>query len=288
MATLSFIDKLELLWEVTKSSNIFLVALIILLLLGIILFTTNKMNLKSSRKVFSLIYIFIAVAIIVMYKESLLNMFDYMMNNLFIVIYFPNIAIYLGAIILTTIILWISVFNFKTTKIIRNINIIMYCIINYLLFVLLNIINEQKLDVFDQTSLYGNKNAQAIIELSSLIFIVWIIFLGLYKAIRIFQTKDNELPNKEYIIKNPKRKIPSNIIEVPHPKTVRSPKLTIKNIHKDNISEFDKLLTVDDYKLLLSILKAKREEKELERLRKEKEEKQLAKFHELQELYRVR
>ena len=275
-------------WEVSKSSNIFIIAFILIMFLGIILFTTNKMNVKSSRKMFSLLYLFITVAIIIMYKESLMSMVDYMMNNLFIIIYFPNLAIYLAAIILTTIILWVSVFNFKTSKIIRNINITIYCIINYLLFILLNIINEQKLDVFDQTSVYGNKSAQAIIELSSLIFIIWIIFLCLYKAIRIFQTKDDLTNNSKYIVKNPKRKIPSNIIEVPAPKSVRSPKLSLQNIHKDNINEFDKLLTVEDYKLLLSILKAKREEKEQEKLRKEKEEKQLAKFHELQELYRVR
>lgn len=288
MATLSFLDKLTVLWEVSKSSNIFIIAFILIMFLGIILFTTNKMNVKSSRKMFSLLYLFITVAIIIMYKESLMSMVDYMMNNLFIIIYFPNLAIYLAAIILTTIILWVSVFNFKTSKIIRNINITIYCIINYLLFILLNIINEQKLDVFDQTSVYGNKSAQAIIELSSLIFIIWIIFLCLYKAIRIFQTKDDLTNNSKYIVKNPKRKIPSNIIEVPAPKSVRSPKLSLQNIHKDNINEFDKLLTVEDYKLLLSILKAKREEKEQEKLRKEKEEKQLAKFHELQELYRVR
>lgn len=380
MATLSFLDKLVVLWEVSKSSKLFIIALIFILFLGIILITTNKVNLKSSRRMFILLYLFIIVVSIMLYKESLSNMFDYLMNNLFVVIYFPNLAVYLAAIFLTTIILWVSVFNFKTTKLIKNINIIMYCIINYLLFLLLNIINDQKLDVFDQASVYGNKSAQAIIELSSTIFIIWMIFLCLYKAIRIYQTKDETVKEAKKIIKNSRRKLPSNIIEVEIPKMVKAQKNTVKekvqeeleeisnkelkeitidkieinsndaledeieeieneeledkieeienDVLKDDIeeitnarledtstknteekqitgfyekpkikfnehqntelTELDKLLTVDDYKLLLSILKAKREEKEQERLRKEKEEKQLAKFNELQEFYRVR
>ena len=140
MATLSLLEKLAIIFEVSKSSIVFLVAIMLLIFFGLVLITTNKLNVKTSRRLFILIYIFIFSCIIVLYKDSFSSMVTYLMNNLFKVIYFPNLAIYLFAIFIMNIILWYSVFSFKSTNIIKNVNIIVYIIINYLLVVLLDII----------------------------------------------------------------------------------------------------------------------------------------------------
>lgn len=138
------------------------------------------------------IYGSITLVSLIFYREELFNMFDYMMNNFFIAVYFPNLAIYFAAIVATNIILWISIFNRKITKWIRAINTIVFCIIHYLLILIINIITTNKLDIFEQTSIYQNENALALIELSSTIFIVWILFLIIYKIIRIYQQKKEE------------------------------------------------------------------------------------------------
>ena len=49
---------------------------------------------------------------------------------------------------------------------------------------------------------------------------------------------------------------------------------------------YDDLLTLDDYKLLLSILKEQKEKEQQEKDRKARIDKEQAKFRELQELYR--
>jgi predicted acyltransferase (DUF342 family) len=140
------------------------------------------------------------------------------------------------------IILWYSVFSFKSTNIIKNVNIIVYIIINYLLVVLLDIINKQKLDVFNQTSIYGNKSAQAVIELSSLIFIVWIIFLFLYKAIMVYLTRNNKLP-KAIKKKKDYQEEPVMIKTMPmYANTINT---------GAELEKYDNLFTLDDYKYLL-------------------------------------
>ena len=48
MAALSLLEKLAILIEVSKSSILFIIAFIVILVLGLILITTNKMNVKSS------------------------------------------------------------------------------------------------------------------------------------------------------------------------------------------------------------------------------------------------
>ncbi|MBR6949699.1 MAG: hypothetical protein IKH54_05915 [Bacilli bacterium] len=285
MATLSLLEKLAIIFEVSKSSIVFLVAIMLLIFFGLVLITTNKLNVKTSRRLFILIYIFIFACIIVLYKDSFSTMVTYLMNNLFKVIYFPNLAIYLFAIFIMNIILWYSVFSFKSTNIIKNVNIIIYIIINYLLVVLLDIINKQKLDVFNQASIYGNKSAQAVIELSSLIFIVWIIFLVLYKAIMVYLTRNNKLPK---VIKKKKD-------YQEEPVMIKTMPMYANTINTGaELEKYDNLFTLEDYKYLLEVLKNKQEKKpekvvtKVVETKQEKKEKELAKFRELQELYGVR
>lgn len=301
MATLSLLEKIGILLEVSKSSILFIISLIIILVFGLILITTNKTNVKSSRKLFIAFYLFILVSTFVLYRESLINMLNYLMNNLFVAVYFPNLAIYFAAIIIANIILWLSVFNFRTKRIIKNINIIVYLVISYLLVVLLSIVNDNKLDVFNQASVYSNQTARAIIELTSTLFVTWIIFLVLYKAIIIYLTRNNVITTRSriksikknekkkttrIIVKNAGRRLPKNVSEVDAPRVIKNIPIEEPVITKSiPANEYDSLLTIDDYKLLLSMLK---EKKEKDRLKKQFQDKESEKFEQLQSLYGVR
>ena len=281
MSNMSFIDKLKILTDVISSSGIFIVFILLFIVLGFLFITTNKSNSKSSRRVYILMYIAIILFLIITYKESLQEMFDYMMNNFFIVVYFPNLAVYLAAIIATNIIVWVSIFNFKINKIIKTINVVVFCLIHYLLILILNIIIEKGLDVFTQTSVYGNKQALALIELSSTLFIIWIIFLVLYKLIRNFIGSEKEIliDKNQAEINN---KILNNINKIDAPYVLKNTQ--IKN-NSQNRNVFDNLLTIDDYKLLLNILKEKKLQQEQEELEKQELNNQ-SKFMELQALYK--
>lgn len=281
MSNMSFIDKLKILTDVISSSGIFIVFILLFIVLGFLFITTNKSNSKSSRRVYILMYIAIILFLIITYKESLQEMFDYMMNNFFIVVYFPNLAVYLAAIIATNIIVWVSIFNFKINKLIKTINVVVFCLIHYLLILILNIITEKGLDVFTQTSVYGNKQALALIELSSTLFIIWIIFLVLYKLIRKFIGSEKEIliDKNQAEINN---KILNNINKIDAPYVLKNTQ--IKN-NSQNRNVFDNLLTIDDYKLLLNILKEKKLQQEQEELEKQELNNQ-SKFMELQALYK--
>lgn len=260
MSKLSLLDKLKVLSDVTSSSGLFIVAIVILIALTALLITTNTKTKKISRFVCIAIYGAIIIVSILFYREELFELFDYMMNNFFIAIYFPNLAIYFAAIVTTNIILWISIFNRKITKWIRTINTIIFCFIHYLLILIINIITTNKLDIFDQTSIYENQEALALIELSSTIFVVWILFLIIYKIIRIYQDNQEinpkeelenspwekeirkELP-KEPIIKTEtiiKRKLPDSIKKTEVPSIIQG---NIRKKQPENIIDFMKSAT---------------------------------------------
>lgn len=292
MSKLSFIDKLRILLDISKSSSLYIFILALLIFVGIIFITTNKKNAKRNKMIYTSISIFILVTLVVAYHSSLSNMLKYMMDNFFIVVYFPNLAIYLAALIATNIILWISLFNYKTTKSIKTLNVSVYIIMNYLLALLLNIVNKNNLDIFTQKSVYGNKNATALIELSSIIFIVWIIFLVIYKIILIYIRKDYQPKVKKILIKKKVKKLPENFAPLETPTYIygRAPKMPVKvvekevrvpepvrvNVEKDeNVQAFDSMLTLDDYKTVLKMLKSQKDKmKQEEVIRQELQEEQ--------------
>jgi len=375
MSKLTLWKKLAIFWQVSKSSYLFLIVLAVLLILGFIFLTTNKRNSKRRKLAYIISSAIILVLMIVFYHGSLASIFDYMMNNLFIAIYFPNLAIYFAAIIIMNIILWVSLFNFKTTNIIKKVNIVVYVIMNYLLALLLSVINTNKLDIFNQASVYGNNDARALIELSSFVFVIWIIFLVIYKLILIYLRKDYKQKVKKVIVKKTVRKLPDNfiptttpeyilgnkknketiiftepikssiiepneekvvienkdvVIEKPAQQTViitpkeetiviktdeepsiveqivEEPKKVVEKVVEetkevvktvvdepkiiattdDLTTNFEQMLTVEDYKLLLRMLQEQKEKERLEKIRKEKLEKEENKFVELQALYR--
>ena len=368
MAKMSFIDKLGILFKIIASSKIYIIIFLVLLLIGYILTSRNRKKDKTLKRICLLIYIIVLGIIIYKHRTNLGNMFDYMMNNFFIAVYFPNLAIYLAAIIITNIIMWISVFNNKIPRFIRNINVTIYCSMTYLLILTLNIIKENNLDVFTQSSVYGNKTAQALIELSSTIFVIWIIFLILYKLIKpcFYKQRQNSAEilkqqvqvieqkvmtpttplNKQSVNNKIYREIEAptivfgnnnkarfekdyrnieiptivfgNNIKLREEKNyhgIETPAMVIGNNQKlsteksyikieaprvvfannniikverpveQNTKLYDDLLTLEDYKLLLSILKETKQKEQQEKERKERINKEQAKFHELQQLY---
>ncbi len=285
MAKLSLADKIKVLFDVTKSSSLFIMVIVSLLFLAYIFTTINKKNLKSSKLTCIIIYSIILFSLFFAYRNSLSKMFDYLINNLFIVIYFPNLAIYLSAILIANIIIWISIFKTRVTKLIKNINIIFYCIMTYILILILNIINTNNLDVFTQSSVYSNKEALALIELSSTIFVIWVLFLILYLVIRKFQKSKQVVPVESKKTTIPQ--MPKNYKLVEAPYYVKSANDEIKVVKNDapRTNQYEELLTLNDYKLLLNILKEhkQKEQEEQERLKKQEEEQ--SKYRQLQELY---
>lgn len=285
MARLTFVEKLSVLFNLTKSSKLYLVILLAVIALGLILLTSNRKSAKPVKFFYVLIYMILIGIVLYVYKDNLSNMMDYMMNNLFIIIYFPNLAIYLAAILTSNVICLVTVFSKKMPKIIKKINILMYCVISYILIIILNIINENNLDVFNQSSVYGNTTAQALIELTSTIFIAWICFLIIYKIIKPYFFKE-KVPTKVIVKKVVKKPANYKPIEAPYQVKAVNNTIKVEKEPKEKTTKYDDLLTIDDYKLLLNILKEQKEKERQEKERQERIDKEQAKYRELQELYR--
>ena len=283
MKKISLWDKISIVFEVSKSSYLFIILLLALIIIGFVFLKTNKKTRKRNKKIYLTIISIIIIFIILFYHSSLGKLFDYMMNNFFIAIYFPNLAIYFAAIIIMNIIIWFSILNKNNNEKIKRINIIVYIIINYLLVLILSTINTYNLDIFNQNSIYGNEKARALIELSSIIYMIWIVFLIIYKCILKY-LKRNEKPKvKKVIVREKIKKLPENY------QTINIPQMVYQNKNKkeiiNDIKIDDNLFTLDDYKTIQKLL-LDLKEKEKQRKRKEAELKEIEKFSQIENLYR--
>ncbi len=286
MSKMSFLEKIDILFKMSQSSYLYLLIILVLIILGMIFSTTNRRTIQRNKKIYIGVSIFILICMLLFYHTSLGKIFDYMMNNFFIAILFPNIAIYLAALIIMNIIVWISIFSFQTSEYIKKLNCIIYVIMNYILFLVLSVISKKNLDIYSQGSIYGNKKTTALIELSSVIFIVWIIFLILYKLILIYIKKDYKPKVRKVIVKKKIKKLPENYEpkETPDwlygkiPKAnVRENELQItqkktnmdleREIQKEKelTKEFENLLTLEDYKRILKMLIRQKTREEIDR-----------------------
>lgn len=275
MVQMSLSEKIKILVDVSKSSGISVISILMLLFMAFLFLTTNKKNAKKSKKIYRIIYIILIGSILLIYNSSLSTMFDYMMNNFFIGFYFPNLAIYLAAIILTNIILLKTIFNFREDKLLKFINTIIYCLIHYILVLILGIINAKNIDVFDQASVYKNNNVSGLIGLSSTIFIVWIIFMIIYKAIRKSQKKNQKIKIPVRRIIRYKKKLPDNYLTIELPNElygtfgkcrnnstyVKQDLLEFyKQEKRDMEKEYETMFTLEDYKKMVEILKTENNE----------------------------
>lgn len=273
MNEISILEKIKVIFEITKSNAFYPIIILFLVFISFLFITTNKNNAKESKKTYSLLYLIAITIILVKYASSLSTMFDYMMNQLFVVFYFPNIAVYLGAIITTNIVMWISMFSTKTKTSIKVINSIVFSVLHYLFILVLSIITKENINVFAQKELYQNANIHALIEFSSNIFLLWISFLIIYKIIKTYlenkkETKIlKEAVTVEHRGKNSSKeaeknsfRLPNNVFKTTAPYIVKRETSRTKIVYElpkqtENTAVYDQMLTLDDYKLLVSLLK---------------------------------
>ncbi len=298
MKPLTMLENLNILKDIVTSSALYIVMIVIGLFLIMFISRTTRMNVKMKRKFYIMFYLITVVALIGIYYKDLSTMFDYMMNNLFVILCFPNLASYLAAIIITNIILWITTLNGKEDTTTKIVNSSIFVILHYLMILLLITIHKNKLDIFSQSSIYTNEQAKALITISSVIFITWIIFTIIYKIVRkvIYNRKGMELNQVVVYTNEPvlaKEKNQIDFVEAPAfirrgytPKPAIAPTITKaepviipitkeeekkeviveekpkeekKVIKTKEMLAYEEALTLEDYKLLLNLLKAQKE-----------------------------
>ena len=180
MTYLSILDKLKIFISLLISSSYLLVFIGVLILIAILRFT-KKINGKKASLMICLSLVLTFLGVILTNYDILSKTFDNFIDIIFTNIYFPSIYVYLFMIISTYVISIVSAFSRKMPKVYKNINYFMAFILNFFLVINLNVIANDKIDIFSDSSMYTNINLVSMLELSMNIYILWLIaIVGVY------------------------------------------------------------------------------------------------------------
>ena len=176
MEYLNILDKMGLLWKLVSNNYLF----IAILAISMTFFIINRLKLINNKKMGLIITLsfVLGFTIILFYNSnSLFKMFDNIFNMIFRNIYFPSLYVYIAIILITNIILILSIVSTNMSKLYKNINKGMAFAINFLLLILINTVGSNDIDILSSNSMYTNNYFVTLIELTTSVFILWMLVL---------------------------------------------------------------------------------------------------------------
>lgn len=190
MVDTTLLDKLNLIYKFLSDKSI--IMLIILLVIVILLDFTYGNNNKQTKFMYIIILSLILIYGLFEYYKTLLNILDTYITYLFKLTYFPSIIEYMSMIFIT---IFIEIYSIKKlNKVQKNINIWVSFIIEVLFVINVIALKNINIDLNSITSIYENDLLLSIFQVSSIIFMIWIIFNLLTYLIKSFVNSRIEMP----------------------------------------------------------------------------------------------
>lgn len=186
---MSFLEKIQTLFNYMFSSFLTIELFILILLFFFLLI----LNIKRKQRIvnyFTSICIIIFMGIIIFLNWNyVVYCFDYFMEGIMKNILFPSTVVYFWIVFLVSLFTIITILNKKDMKFKRYVNYISFAFI-YLLFSLFIVeVISNKIILADRVELYTNNVILAIVQISDLIFVLWVIYTLFWYLFRYFKKK---------------------------------------------------------------------------------------------------
>ena len=182
---------------------------VLFIIIGIVFATSMIINVKNKNKSKKLItvlgWLFVIFFIIIRYNSYLNQLFDNLINNIFIQIFFPNLATYIIIILTTNIIFLYSLLSKKIKNFNKIFNIIFFTMIMILMLYTLEQIISNHINIYQFKEVYSNNNILTLIQSTTLLFTLWIIIIINKIIINKLITKSIQnlnSDNKEQLVEN--------------------------------------------------------------------------------------
>lgn len=186
---MSLIDKIGVIFKYMFSSGLSIELLLLSLLLLCILLANIKLKNSYINIVSVGIYLGLIVGIVIGYSDYVQLCINSFVKTIINFIYFPSTFAYFIEFIIITGLMLYTIFNNKMNAVKKIINYICFTIMYFcfISFVVLSVTSN--VDIYIVGSIYQNDTILALIQVSNLLFFVWIIFTGFYELYKYFKKK---------------------------------------------------------------------------------------------------
>lgn len=186
---LSLLEKIGVIFKYIFSSFLSIEMFIVSLLLFFILL----FNLKRKNRIVQIIavgtYIGFIIGIIISYSDYARVSFNSFVKAVMNYIYFPSTIVYFFIILFVTIVMLKTVFSEKMTILKKAINYFFFSILYFLFMSFMALASYDGVDLINVAELYKNEVILAIVQISNLLLLVWLIYTIFYELFKYFQRK---------------------------------------------------------------------------------------------------
>lgn len=196
MVDTTILNKINLIYSFIKDNSfIFMILLLVLIILIDLIYGNNS---KSTKRLYAITIILIILYGTFEYYKPLLNIVDTYITNLVKLAYFPSLIEYFTMILITIFFQIYSIKKYEAVQ--KNINIWVAIFIEFLFITNVIAMKDITVDLSTITKIYEQDLLLSIFELSSMVFIVWIVTNIIINIIKLFLTPRIEIPklNNEY------------------------------------------------------------------------------------------
>ena len=196
MVDTTILNKINLIYSFIKDNSfIFMILLLVLIILIDLIYGNNS---KSTKRLYAITIILIILYGTFEYYKPLLNIVDTYITNLVKLAYFPSLIEYFTMILITIFFQLYSIKKYEGVQ--KNINIWVAIFIEFLFITNVIAMKDITVDLSTITKIYEQDLLLSIFELSSMVFIVWIVTNIIINIIKLFLTPRIEIPklNNEY------------------------------------------------------------------------------------------
>lgn len=186
---MSLIDKIGLIFKYMFSSVLSIEMLLLCLLLLCILLVNIKLKNKYINIAAVGIYLGFILGIVISYSDYVQLCVNSFVKTIMNFIYFPSTFSYFIEFIFITGLMLYTIFNKKMKPFKKIVNYVCFTIMYFcfISFVILSVTSN--VDIYITGSIYQNDTILALIQVSNLLFFVWIIFTGFYELYKFFKNK---------------------------------------------------------------------------------------------------
>ena len=190
MIQTSILDQIILFFNIfMKQTNKYIILGITIGIILLFILANKFKNKKITKVICFIIYVSIFGYLIYMYQGEILNLLDYLMDNLVRLLLFPNLAIYILVLVIVNIFIIKSTFSNKDSNFQKIINIIYFGLFNILFYLIVNNIINNQINVYEQLDIYTNKELLNLIVLNMKIFVIWLFTILIIKFINHISSK---------------------------------------------------------------------------------------------------
>lgn len=186
---MSLIEKIEVIIKYMFSSFLPIEMLILSLLLLCILLVNIKLKNKYINIAAIGIYLGFILGIVISYSDYVRLCINSFVKTIMNFIYFPSTFAYFIEFIIITGLMIYTIFNknMKTIKKVVNYVCFTFMYFFFMSFIVLSVTSG--VDIYDTSALYQNDIILAIIQVSNLLLLLWIIFTVFYELYNFFKKK---------------------------------------------------------------------------------------------------